>query len=134
MTIAVLGLGGVGGYLGAKLCTLKNEHTIVFLTRGKHLTAIQDNGLTLIEPDQSQNYIPSIATDQYDQHIDLLFLCTKSYSHEAALSAYLPCLNETSHIVVIANGTQNKAHVQKLTSAKVTASAVYIIAHNTMTV
>lgn len=46
MKIAVIGAGGVGGYFGAKLA--KAGFDVTFLARGKHLTALLNNGLTVM--------------------------------------------------------------------------------------
>ena len=43
MKIAIIGTGGVGGYFGGKLA--KAGYDVTFLARGKHLRAIQQNGL-----------------------------------------------------------------------------------------
>jgi len=53
--IGVLGVGGVGGYFGGKLCQLQQHDpavTVSFIARGAHLRAIQAAGLQLrIETD-----------------------------------------------------------------------------------
>ena len=49
MKIAVLGIGGVGGYIGAKLCSLintqKKKYEIFFIARGEHAQVVKKNGL-----------------------------------------------------------------------------------------
>ena len=51
MKILIVGAGGVGGYIGARL--IKNSDSLVsFVARGKHLEAIKDNGLKVIEDDK----------------------------------------------------------------------------------
>ena len=45
MKIAVLGMGGIGGVVGAALA--RNFDDINFIARGKSLEAIKNNGLTL---------------------------------------------------------------------------------------
>ena len=50
MRIAVVGIGGVGGYFGGKLAreyASSGKHEIIFIARGEHLRAIQKNGLQL---------------------------------------------------------------------------------------
>ena len=49
MQIAILGAGGVGGYDGAVLSRAGNE--VQLLARGKHLDAIQRDGLRVTEAD-----------------------------------------------------------------------------------
>lgn len=45
MKIAIIGTGGVGGYFGGKLARAGNN--VIFLARGEHLSAINENGLTV---------------------------------------------------------------------------------------
>ena len=45
MKIAVLGMGGIGGVVGASLARKFSD--IYFIARGKSLEAISKNGLTL---------------------------------------------------------------------------------------
>ena len=50
MKIAVIGLGGVGGYFGGKIAVKyagSPEHRVVFIARGAHLAAIRKGGLLL---------------------------------------------------------------------------------------
>ena len=50
MKIAVMGLGGVGGYFGGKIARKYSgspEHRVIFIARGPHLAAIRDKGLTV---------------------------------------------------------------------------------------
>src|SRR5436309_14055621 len=48
MRIAILGAGGVGGYFGARL--QQAGHSVAFIARGRHLQALQRNGLALKSP------------------------------------------------------------------------------------
>ena len=45
MKIVIFGTGGVGGYFGGKLTQAGND--VTFLARGKHLKAIEKNGLSI---------------------------------------------------------------------------------------
>lgn len=61
MKIVIYGTGGVGGYFGAQLALAGED--VVFIARGDHLQAIQQNGLHL-ETDQGQTLLPTVqATD-----------------------------------------------------------------------
>lgn len=51
MKIAIIGVGGVGGYFGGKLAAHyahEKDVDITFIARGKHLEEIQKNGLKVI--------------------------------------------------------------------------------------
>ncbi len=129
MRIAVLGLGGVGGYIGAKLCALKDEHEIIFLSRGEHLKAIQDNGLRIIDEDKEETYHPTYALQSTDKHLDIVFLCTKTYHSKQALSELKDVISKETLIIPVANGVNSKEELQNLTPAKVTDACVYIVSH-----
>jgi 2-dehydropantoate 2-reductase len=43
MRIAVVGVGGVGGYFGGRFA--QTDHDVFFIARGAHLEAIRKNGL-----------------------------------------------------------------------------------------
>ena len=129
MTIAVLGLGGVGGYIGAKLCSLKDEHEIIFLSRGEHLKAIQDNGLRIIDIDKEEIYHPTYALQSTDKHLDIVFLCTKTYHSKQALLEHEGVISKDTLIIPVANGVNSKEELQQLTTAKITDACVYIVSH-----
>ena len=50
MKICVFGAGAIGGYMGVKLAQAGADVSLV--ARGPHLTAMQQNGLRLIEEEQ----------------------------------------------------------------------------------
>jgi len=85
MRIAIVGLGGVGAYIGAKLSLLKDEHEIIFIARGEHLKAIETEGLKITEIDEETIYHPSLVADSITEPVDILFLCTKTYHSQEAI-------------------------------------------------
>ena len=48
MRIAVMGSGGIGGYLGARLAQAGED--VIFIARGSHLEAMQQKGLRVESP------------------------------------------------------------------------------------
>ena len=46
MKIAIIGAGAIGGLVGGRLALAGEE--VTFVVRGANLTAIRDNGFTLI--------------------------------------------------------------------------------------
>ena len=48
MRIAIMGSGGIGGYIGAKLAQASED--VTFIARGKHLAAMQAQGLRVESP------------------------------------------------------------------------------------
>jgi len=64
MKIAIVGIGGVGGYIGAKLCSLigtqKKKYEITFIARGEHAQTVKTNGLRVLEDYGDEQYIRRI--------------------------------------------------------------------------
>lgn len=48
MRIAMMGSGGIGGYLGARLAQVGED--ITFIARGSHLAAMREHGMRLESP------------------------------------------------------------------------------------
>jgi len=71
MRIAVVGIGGVGGYYGGKLALAyagKGEHEVVFVARGEHLQTIREKGLCLMTPEGERlTIVPTLATDRSEE-------------------------------------------------------------------
>jgi len=61
MQIAIIGAGGVGGYLAHRL--IEAGHEVSILARGRHLAAIRDAGLVLDAGDGGRAAKPALATD-----------------------------------------------------------------------
>ena len=61
MRYAIIGAGGIGGYLAAKLAAAGAD--VAVLARGAHLAAIRDQGLTLRDTDGEITVHPAVATD-----------------------------------------------------------------------
>ena len=129
MRIAIVGLGGVGAYIGAKLCALKDEHEIIFIARGDHLKAIQKDGLRIIDVNDEQTYHPTSAQESISDHLDIVFLCTKTYHSKEALAQLSDAISEDSLIIPVANGVNSREELQPLTPAQVTDACVYIVSH-----
>lgn len=67
MKIAIIGVGGVGGYFGGKLATHyanNKDVDVTFIARGKHLEEIQNNGLKVITAEYRED-IKEIVWEKY---------------------------------------------------------------------
>lgn len=109
MRIAVVGIGGIGGYYGGKLAMAyagSGRHEIVFIARGEHLAAIRKNGLRLITPDGEFNAVPTLATDNPNEGglLDLVLFCVKSYGLDDAARMIAGSIRKGSVILPLLNG------------------------------
>lgn len=81
MNIVVVGAGGVGGFFGAKLAQAGND--VTFIVRGKHLEAIQANGLQIKSVDGDFTVHPKVTNDICSiENPDLIMLAVKSWQIE----------------------------------------------------
>lgn len=128
MRIAVVGLGGVGGYIAAMFA--KSGLDVVGFARGEHLKVIQKSGLKIIE-DQTQWSVPLDARElnAADGHFDVVLFCTKSYDLEDSYEKIAPFIDKNSILLSFSNGVNNAATLRALSNAVVLDSCVYILSH-----
>ncbi len=135
MRIAIVGIGGVGGYFGGKLARAyagTGRHEIIFIARGEHLKAIQQNGLQLNTREGDYVAWPNIATDDPDiaGPFDLVFFCVKSYSLESSALFFKSNISENTVVIPLLNGVDSVERLRTvLPHANIVAGSVYIITH-----
>lgn len=115
--IAILGIGGVGGYIGAKLASVYTDQgiQISFLARGENAGAIEKNGLKLITDNSEFSVYPSVLTSDARtlKSIDLFIVCTKTYQVEEVIRSVLPG-NENAKFLVLLNGVDASDKIKKI--------------------
>lgn len=91
MKICVVGAGGIGGLLAARLAQSGEDVTVI--ARGPHLAAIRANGLKLIEENGSESVSRIAATDKIAEvsEQDLVILGMKAHQ-VAAVVRDLPAM------------------------------------------
>ncbi|MFP4323130.1 MAG: ketopantoate reductase family protein, partial [Anaerolineales bacterium] len=90
MRIAIMGVGGVGGYFGGRLT--QTEHEVYFIARGAHLAAIQAEGLRVTSDRGDFVAKPAHATDNPAEigPVDAVVLATKAWQVLDAAEAIRP--------------------------------------------
>jgi len=135
MRIAVIGIGGVGGYFGGKLArhyAAGGEVEIIFIARGEHLRRIQQTGLQQITAEGNFTAVPHLATDQPETcgHFDLVLFSVKGYGLESSAAQIKNNVDRTSTIITLLNGVDNVRPLRAvLSEARVLNGCVYIGAH-----
>ena len=106
MSIAIFGVGGAGGYFGARLA--QAGHDVVFIARGAHLDAIRRDGLTIVTDDRSFVVRPRLATDDPPEAgpVSVVVLGVKTWQIEEAAQAMRPLLGRGTIIVPLQNGVE----------------------------
>lgn len=105
MKIAVIGAGGIGGYLGARL-SLAGE-SVTCIARGPNLEAIRAGGLKLIEEDGSEHHASSVTAVQRMADAgpqDLILLALKAHQVAAVAPDIGALLGPDTAIVTLQNG------------------------------
>jgi len=105
MKIAVIGAGGIGGFLAARLALVGEQ--VVCVARGPNLAVIRDNGLRLIEEDGTSRHAASVTAVQTAAEAgpqDLVLLALKAHQVAAVAPDLGLLLGEHTAIVTLQNG------------------------------
>lgn len=134
MKIAVLGMGGVGGYIGGRLAqAAAQENTqVIFIARGTHLEKIRESGIRVIDGDREFTAVPYLATDdpQLVGTVDVLLCCVKSYDLESAASQYRGIAGPDTIVIPLMNGIQNAEILEThFPDSLVGQGCIYIFSH-----
>jgi len=135
MNVLVAGLGGVGGFLGAKLASAYQDgavHRVYFLARGAHLEAVLQRGLTLLTGGESLVARPWAAASNVPGWpvMDLILLCVKGYQLEEMLEAIKGVEGSSTFILPLQNGIGTRPLVEEiLPHALVGDGSIYVFAH-----
>ncbi len=117
--IAVLGIGGVGGYFGGKLAAHfadSNEVEIIFIARGENKKAIKHNGLKVITNESEIITRPKLVTKEANEigEVDLLLICTKAYDLEESILKFKDCIGSQTAILPLLNGVDNSDKIKEI--------------------
>jgi len=109
MNIAVIGVGGVGGYFGGKLTSLLRfgrGPRVYFIARGAHLEAIRAHGLLLDTDEGEMICRPTRALEDIAElpRVDLCLLGVKGYSLREVLIPLTTRIHGRSMILPLLNG------------------------------
>ena len=132
MRIAIVGLGGVGGYFGGKLARAyagSPDHTVTFIARGAHLDAIRQRGLLLKTVEGEYRAAPDRATDDPAEvgPCDLVLFAVKEYDLEAAATRVTPLVTAGTMLLPVLNGVDIAERLRSLCGgADVLSGLVYI--------
>ncbi len=137
MRIAVVGVGGVGGYLGGRLASAfpaggKNE--VLFVEKNKsHLKAIREHGLKLSAKDGDVTAVPAVATDDPGTlgKVDVVLMCTKGYDLLSASRMAAVMVDSHTAIIPPGNGVGNADIVKEGMAGRgdVLSACIYISTH-----
>jgi 2-dehydropantoate 2-reductase len=135
MRIAVVGIGGVGGYYGGKLAQFYNPQSdmeVIFIARGEHLAQIRKHGLKLLTTEGDLTAMPAIATDNPKNlgPMDLVIICVKTYGLEHCMRMLEKNVEEKTVLLPLLNGVNNTERIKTFfPQSKTLNGCVYISSH-----
>ena len=114
MRIAIVGAGGVGGYLGVLLANGQDE--IILIDHGDHLRALAADGVRIRSRARGELHAKLPATDDAATigPVDLVLYCVKTYHNAEAIPALRPLVGPGTSILTLQNGVGN---VEQLAAA-----------------
>lgn len=132
--IGIIGVGGVGGYFGGKLCRAQMEgQNIFFLARGAHLEAIRENGLTVKTVGEGEfTCHPTLATDNPAElpKLDFCLITVKGFDLSGTLSALKDGVTNKTVFLPLLNGIDIDVQIRAMyPGATVLPGCVYISSH-----
>ncbi|MEN4045766.1 2-dehydropantoate 2-reductase [Sulfurimonas sp. NWX367] len=128
MRIAIVGLGGVGGYLAASFA--KSGLDVTGFARGEHLKAIQKEGIKITE-DEIEWRVPLHVKhpDEAEGIYDVVMFCVKSYDLGTSCKGMQNHINADSILLSFSNGVNNGDVLRACCDARVLDGCIYILSH-----
>lgn len=134
--IAVLGLGGVGGYFGFKI-NQENEaskkYKISFVARGETYQKVKENGLVLLSPEHSVNLTYPDAVQQHISDVkdpDLVLICVKEYDLENICQQLKGVISKDTVLLPMMNGADIYERIRKIIPGNtILPTCIYVASH-----
>lgn len=130
MKIAVMGAGGIGGYVGGRLAEAGADVTLI--ARGAHLDALRRNGL-VIETPGGTVHMPGVSASGDPAEVgevDLVLFTVKLADAEGAAASLAPMLGPHTRVLTLQNGIDSKAIIERHTGpGRVAEGIIYLAAY-----
>lgn len=107
MRVAVMGIGGTGGYYGGLLARAGED--VTFIARNLLLETVRAHGLTVKTTHAGEFNIAAKVTDDPSEigPVELLLFCVKTYDTDAAAELVKPLVCPDTVVMPIQNGIDN---------------------------
>lgn len=114
MRIAIFGAGSVGGYFGGRLSQAGED--VVFIARGKHLSAMQAHGLRVKSINGDFVVQPIQATDDPSKigKVDMILVGVKAWQVPEAAEAMRPMIGPETFVLPLQNGLEAPAQLSEI--------------------
>jgi len=134
--IVIIGLGGVGGYFGFKICQsneTNKEREISFIARGKTYKIVKEKGLTLLSSEHKKSTTNPDAIYQNISEIqnpDLVLICVKEYDLENVCNQLSNVITKDTILLPMMNGADIYDRIRKvIPNNTILPSCVYVASH-----
>jgi 2-dehydropantoate 2-reductase len=116
MRFAIVGVGGVGGYFGARLA--EAGHDVTFIARGAHLAAIEQSGLQVRSPKGDVLIAPArVASDAARVGVvDCVILAVKAWQVLEAARSSAALVGPQTLVLPLQNGVEAPEQVARTLS------------------
>jgi 2-dehydropantoate 2-reductase len=128
MRIAVVGVGGTGGYFGGLLARAGED--VTFIARSANLEALRAWGLTVESRLAGTFTLPVRVTDDPSEvgPVDLILFCVKTYDTDTAAESVRPLIRPDTMVVSLQNGVDNVERIARTTGYALGIGAVaYVV-------
>lgn len=127
MKIAIVGVGGLGGYIGGRLA--HSGQDVTFIARGERLAALRQNGLQVRNPDEELMISTVQATDNPAEvgPVDLILFCVKTYDVVTAVAGLRPLVGPGTALLPVQNGIAHLEQLRSMLGAEVVLGGVGMI-------
>ena len=128
MKIAVMGAGGVGGYVGGRLAEAGEDVTLI--ARGVHLAALRERGLRIESPYGDAVLADIKATDDPGAvgPVDLVLFTVKLGDTDAAAAMLGPLVGPATRVLTLQNGVDSRDMVGRHVAADCIAVGIIYLA------
>ncbi|MDF7812245.1 2-dehydropantoate 2-reductase [Hymenobacter sp. YC55] len=134
--LAIVGLGGVGGYFGFKLAQFYAPDpavNITFVARGATYNAVKEHGLTLLSPEHPNSVThPTKLLETVAElaDADVIVICVKEYDLEKVCTELKPKLHDNVVLLPLMNGVDIYDRIRRnIPTAIVLPACVYVASH-----
>ncbi len=130
MKIAIMGAGGIGGYVGGRLA--QAGETVHFLARGKHLEAMKRDGLCIesAHGDLTLGRVSAHGDPSEIGPVDLVLFTVKLGDTDAAARSLAPLVAQHTRVATLQNGIDSKDIIGRyLDPGHVAAGIIYLAAY-----
>ncbi|MFV2038323.1 MAG: ketopantoate reductase family protein, partial [Paracoccaceae bacterium] len=128
MKIAVMGAGGIGGYVGGRLAQAGEDVSLI--ARGAHLKALQKDGLHVETPDGGFSVPDIAATDDPNEIgvVDIVLFTVKLADTDAAAARLAPLIGPHTKVVTVQNGIDSADMIARHVDVRAVAGGIIYLA------